>query len=146
MSYNRPTQAPKGYIPGLGRGAAGFVTASDVSSFISLSCAHPIIIVMCLKQKTTTYSHKIISISCSFNIKDWTRRRPSHRTHHGIQSLWIALCRTSRRQTRPTTATTTTTIRCRSGRLCSGGGTGGSFGPFCLRRSFGCLLGSIRSV
>ena len=36
MSYSnsnsrRPTQAPKGYIPGLGRGAAGFVTASDVS-------------------------------------------------------------------------------------------------------------------
>eukprot|EP00956_Cyclotella_meneghiniana_P015572 scaffold23941_cov42-Cyclotella_meneghiniana.AAC.1 len=33
MSYSsgrRPTQAPKGYIPGLGRGAAGFVTASDI--------------------------------------------------------------------------------------------------------------------
>ncbi len=32
MSSFRPnSQAPKGYIPGLGRGAAGFVTASDVS-------------------------------------------------------------------------------------------------------------------
>ncbi|KAL3802177.1 hypothetical protein HJC23_001721 [Cyclotella cryptica] len=31
MSSFRPsTQAPKGYIPGLGRGAAGFVTASDI--------------------------------------------------------------------------------------------------------------------
>lgn len=30
MSYRPRTQAPKGYVPGLGRGAAGFTTRSDI--------------------------------------------------------------------------------------------------------------------
>ncbi|KAI2502949.1 HAT (Half-A-TPR) repeat [Fragilaria crotonensis] len=30
MSFRPKTQAPKGYVPGLGRGAAGFTTRSDI--------------------------------------------------------------------------------------------------------------------
>lgn len=111
MSYNRPTQAPKGYIPGLGRGAAGFVTASDVSSLFMLH-------ILC-----ATFA-KPIHIFFSLCITDWPSSSPHHHRRR-LHPRRLSLSRTPCRQTRRSKATTKgTAVRTGSRRICRGSRTG----------------------
>jgi hypothetical protein len=121
MSYNRPKQAPAGYVAGLGRGAAGFVTASDVSA--------PLL--PCVYDSTTSCAQmKIVdSIFCKLArpapiSADWTGCSPSCHRHRRLNPRRFSIGRTPCRQTsRPKAAEASTTLRPGSRRLCRGSRT-----------------------